>query len=117
MACPGAPRLVGFLEYFEENVASLSGDPMPLVLTMAPVPMPMTVTVAVARMFAAAQKPCACDVDREAESGNWDGLSEMDRNRCKQPRHRFVPNEQSYHCQNNGAGKPREIAKLTGPEM
>ena len=72
----------------------------------------MTVTVAVARIFAAAQKPCACDVDREAESGNRDGLSEMDWNRCKQPRHRFVPDEQSDHCENDGAGEPRETVSI-----
>jgi hypothetical protein len=56
---------------------------MRLVVIMAAVPMPMAVAVAVPRMFAAAQKPCACEVDREAKSSNRNGLSEMDRNRCK----------------------------------
>ena len=72
--------------------------------------------VAVAGMLAAAQQPCARDIDGEAEDGDRNRLGEMDRHGREQAAHRLVADQKRDHRQYDGAGEPGEVAELAGAE-
>jgi hypothetical protein len=73
----------------------------------------MTVTVV---MGAAAQEPCAYDVDGQADAGNRNRLGEVNRDGGQDAGHRFVADQNRDHCQRDGTGETGEIAKFAGTE-
>ena len=76
----------------------------------------MTMAVAMTWMDAAAQHPCAGDIDGEAEDRDRDRLGEADRHRRDQPACRLVADQERDHRQNDGAREAGEIAELAGAE-
>src|ERR1700733_3079697 len=62
----------------------------------------MAMTVSMAVMTGAAQQPCACDIDQQAYDRDWDGLTEMDRYRRQETRHRLIADQQGDHCEHDG---------------
>src|SRR5258708_6077842 len=74
-----------------------------------------TVTVAMV-MASTAQKPGACDVNRQTEAGDWNRFGEMNRDRGQNAGHRFESDQDRDHRQDYGAGEAGKIAEFAGSE-
>jgi hypothetical protein len=118
-------RRYAILEHFETHGAGGRRDVVRLVVDVAiavrPVPVAMIVAVAMAMavavmMSAAAQQPRAGDVDGQAQTGNRNRLSEVDRHRRKETGDRFVADQQRDHGEDDGACETGKVAKLARAE-
>jgi len=105
------------LEDFENRRAFWGLDPALFIVVVMGRPMtvaaPMPVRMA---MLAAGKQPGAGDIDQKSERGDRNRLGEMDRHRREQAADRLVADQERDHRQNEGAGKARQIAELSGAE-
>ena len=76
----------------------------------------VTVTVIMAMMVIVFQQPCADEIDDETDSGDGNGLVEIDGDRRKEAQQAFPRNHDGGNAQHDCAGKAREIAEFSRPE-
>ncbi len=76
----------------------------------------IVLVVVVVMVSTAAEQEHAGDVHDQPQDRDRDRLVEVDRDRGYEARDRLVADQQRDHRQDDGAGKPREIAELAGAE-
>jgi len=67
-------------------------------------------------MLVVGQQPGAGEVHREAHARDRDRLIELDRHRVEEPHDRLVGDQDRDQCQDDGARKGCQLAKLAGAE-
>src|SRR3954452_8823664 len=87
-----------------------------LLMIIMRVSMIALVSMVMGALITAGQQPGADHIDHQTKHGNRDRLVEADRHRLEQARDRLIADQERDHCENDGAGVAREIAKFAGAE-
>lgn len=114
------PRRHAVLEDLQDDRTGVGYDAMHLIaiglVVDRSVSMRVDVDVAMfMMMIASAEEQCTGDVDGEAQASDRDGLGKMDWYRREDAAYGLIADQYGYHCQDDGAREPRQVAQLAGP--